>query len=64
MAGIMGATAGLLMLWTMVALGMAASPSPPITPDPQLTPGATLEVTPGDICVPGYTKKVVRHEAE
>jgi hypothetical protein len=43
---------------------MAASQSPPITPDPQLTPGATLEMAPGDICVPGYTKKVVRHEAE
>jgi hypothetical protein len=27
-------------------------------PDPQLTPGATLEVTTNDICVPGYTKKV------
>jgi len=24
----------------------------------QLTPGATLEVTTADICVPGYTKKV------
>jgi hypothetical protein len=37
---------------------MAASQSPPIRPDPQLTPGATLEVTTSDLCVPGYTKKV------
>ena len=27
-------------------------------PDPQLTPGATLDVTNDDICVPGYAKKV------
>ncbi len=31
---------------------------PPLLPDPRLTPGATLPVTQGDICVPGYTKKV------
>lgn len=32
--------------------------SAPLLPDPRLTPGATLPVTQGDICVPGYTKKV------
>jgi hypothetical protein len=31
---------------------------PPIQPDPQLTPGATLAVTTDDICVPGYTQVV------
>ena len=30
----------------------------PIMPDPNLTPGATLPVATGDICVPGYSKKV------
>jgi hypothetical protein len=41
-------------------LGTTASSSPPILPDPQLTPGATLDVTTADMCVPGYTKKVRR----
>jgi len=27
-------------------------------PNPQLTPGDTLDVTTGDICVPGYSSKV------
>lgn len=31
---------------------------PPILPDSQRTPGATLAVTTEDICVPGYTQKV------
>ena len=31
---------------------------PPILPDPTMTPGATLEVTAQDICVPGYSKRV------
>ncbi len=39
------------------ALSFAASSDQP-RPDPQLTPGATLEVTTADICVSGYTKKV------
>jgi hypothetical protein len=30
----------------------------PIVPDPAQTPGATLEVTAADICVPGYSKRV------
>ncbi len=30
----------------------------PLLPDPRMTPGATLPVTPADICVPGYTQKV------
>ena len=42
----------------MSSLGAAASRSAPLKPDPQLTPGATLEVTTSDLCVPGYTKKV------
>ena len=37
----------------------AAQPDQPL-PDPQLTPGATLDVTTKDICVTGYTKKI-RH---
>ena len=31
---------------------------PPILPDPTMTPGATLDVTAQDICVPGYSKRV------
>jgi hypothetical protein len=42
----------------MVTLGATASGGPPIVPDPQLTRGATLEVTTTDICMPGYTKNV------
>lgn len=30
----------------------------PLLPDPKLTPGATLPVTTGDICVSGYSQKV------
>ena len=30
----------------------------PILPDPKMTPGATLPVATGDICVAGYSKKV------
>ena len=30
----------------------------PVLPDPAMTPGAALEVTAADICVPGYSKKV------
>lgn len=30
----------------------------PLLPDPQKTPGDTLEVTAQDICVPGYSRKV------
>ncbi len=30
----------------------------PIVPDPTRTPGATLDVTAADICVPGYSHKV------
>jgi hypothetical protein len=47
---------------SVVALGLvvlgAASGGSPLRPDPQLTPGTTLEVTIMDICVPGYTKTV------
>ncbi|GJG86500.1 hypothetical protein tb265_16810 [Gemmatimonadetes bacterium T265] len=31
---------------------------PPILPDTTMTPGATLDVTAQDICVPGYSKRV------
>jgi hypothetical protein len=30
----------------------------PILSDPKLTPGDTFDVTPEDVCVPGYAKKV------
>ena len=30
----------------------------PLLPDPQMTPGATLPVATGDVCVSGYSKKV------
>jgi hypothetical protein len=58
MMGEIGAIAALLILWAIVMPVMTASGGPPLVPDPQLTPGATLDVTTGDICVPGYTKKV------
>lgn len=41
--------------------GWAAGP--PVTPNPKLTPGATLPVTKADLCVPGYSQKV-RHVPE
>lgn len=31
---------------------------PPILPDPALTPGAALDVTAQDVCVPGYSRRV------
>src|SRR5215475_6927950 len=36
----------------------SAKPPTPILPDPKLTPGDTFDVTPEDVCVPGYAKKV------
>jgi hypothetical protein len=30
----------------------------PVVPDPKMTPGAALDVTAADICVPGYSRKV------
>ncbi len=49
-----------LALLALAAPAPAQSPagSPPLVPDPKLTPGATLPVTVADIAVPGYTKKV------
>ncbi len=40
------------------AVGNADQSNSPIMPDPALTPGATLPVASGDICVSGYSKKV------
>jgi len=40
------------------AVGNADQSASPLLPDPKMTPGATLPVTTGDICVSGYTKKV------
>jgi hypothetical protein len=50
-----------LVAVVMVVLGAAASGGPPLRPDPQLTPGATLEVTTADMCVPGYTKQSIAY---
>jgi hypothetical protein len=50
-----GLAATLLIL---LAAPVVSTQQPPILPDPKLTPGATLPVTKGDICVPGYTQKV------
>src|SRR5438045_5074044 len=36
----------------------SSTPATRDLPDPQLTPGDTLEVTKEDICVPGYSSKV------
>src|SRR4051794_4215543 len=47
----------LIMALLVGAMSGAASPDQP-RPGPRLTPGATLDVTTADICVPGYTKKV------
>jgi hypothetical protein len=35
-----------------------AASGPPTLPDPNLTPGDTLDVTKDDVCTPGYSKKV------
>ena len=40
------------------AVNAADQSGSPLLPDPKMTPGATLPVAAGDICVPGYTKKV------
>ena len=42
-----------VVTFMLVVLGTTASGGPPILPDPQLTPGATLEVTTADMCVHG-----------
>ena len=43
-----------------IAVSATAATAPPLVPDPQQTPGATLEVTKDEVCVPGYAKKI-RH---
>ena len=43
---------------TSRAVGNADQSNSPVMPDPSLTPGATLPVTSGDICVSGYSQKV------
>jgi hypothetical protein len=49
----------LLSLLLVLTIPVAAQRvSPPILPDPVLTPGDALDVTVKDICTPGYTKKV------
>jgi hypothetical protein len=37
---------------------LPADQATPLLPDPKMTPGATLPVATGDICVSGYSKKV------
>jgi hypothetical protein len=49
---------GLCLVLLALAFAALAQPSPPILPDPKLTPGATLNVTMQDLCTPGYTKLV------
>jgi hypothetical protein len=41
-----------------VATPTPGDPFQPLLPDPSRTPGAVLEVTSADICVPGYSRKV------
>lgn len=52
-------------LLTLIGISLAVSSaglqragSPPVLPDPKLTPGDVLPVTRADVCVPGYSKKV------
>lgn len=48
-----------LLLTALLAVATAAAAAPPpILPDPKLSPGAVLPVTPADFCTPGYSKKV------
>ncbi len=47
-----------LALAFLLALSCAGMAQPPILPDPKLTPGDTFPVSRGDVCVPGYAKKV------
>jgi hypothetical protein len=49
------------MILLLIALTIpvaAQNVSPPIIPEPKLTPGDVLDVTVADICTPGYTKKI------
>jgi hypothetical protein len=45
------------ILFALVS-GYGASIEPGALPDPNLTPGAALEVTKDDVCTVGYTKNV------
>ena len=49
--------AGLVLALASSGLALSGK-NPPLLPDPKLTPGATLDVTKDDVCVPGYSKKV------
>src|SRR5581483_3564218 len=44
-------------LFVVVALAQVET-TPPVTPNPALTPGATLSVTAEQVCTPGYSRTV------
>jgi len=48
----------LIMIVLSCPFILAQGASPPIRPDPKLTPGDTLPVTAKDVCVPGYSSRV------
>jgi hypothetical protein len=50
----------LVAVLTALALGLPlfAQQPQPILPDPKLTPGDVFDVTAGDVCAPGYSRKV------
>lgn len=55
--GAMLGIAGLLAAFGSAGFGQRGN-TPPLLPNPQMTPGDTLDVTKEDICTPGYSKKV------
>lgn len=52
--------AGLIAVILLLVGRSALAADPPYRPDPNLTPGAVLQVTAADVCRPGYAKSV-RH---
>ena len=47
------------VVWVAIVLiGTASAATPPITPDPQKTPGATMTVSLKTLCTPGYSSSV------
>jgi len=48
----------LLFAFVLLSVSLPTSIRTGALPDPQLTPGDTLDVTVADVCVVGYTKRV------
>jgi hypothetical protein len=53
-----------IAFFLVLTSGVFAQQPTPILPDPKLTPGSTFDVSPQDVCISGYTKKVRNVPAE